>query len=320
MPFDLQVFNKQTYAAMTEVVDQQVEKFNEASASTLVLAPGQNQGDFSLEAAFKQISGLVRRRNAYGTGSVAAKRLEQLLNVAVKVAAGTPPIEFEAQQYTWIQQNPELAAIKIGEQLAKAQVQDMLNSAIRVLVAAMSGNTAIVHDGSAAAPSFGVLNTGASKFGDRSGDLLAWIVHSTVMHGLYANALTNAESLFSFGTVNVMRDPFGRLFVVTDADPLVVPAAGETPATYRTLGLVEGAAIVQPNGDFRAVIEEKTGTENITSVYQAEWTYNVGLKGYAWDIASGGKSPNDTALGTSTNWDKVATSNKDTAGVLVITK
>ncbi|WP_311198371.1 major capsid protein, partial [Pseudomonas chlororaphis] len=35
MPFDLQVFNKQTYAAMTEVVDQQVNAFNEASGGTL---------------------------------------------------------------------------------------------------------------------------------------------------------------------------------------------------------------------------------------------------------------------------------------------
>ena len=31
MPFDLQVFNKQTYAAMTETVAQDIEKFNEAS-------------------------------------------------------------------------------------------------------------------------------------------------------------------------------------------------------------------------------------------------------------------------------------------------
>ncbi|QLL15494.1 major capsid protein [Pseudomonas chlororaphis] len=316
MPFDLQVFNKQTYAAMTEVVDQQVNAFNEASGGTLVLTAGQNQGDFSMEASFKQIAGLVRRRNAYGTGTVAAKRLEHLLNVSVKVAAGTPPIEFEKQQYTWILQNPELAAIKIGEQLAIAQVQDQLNAGIRALVAATSGNAAVVHDDSSAAPTFRVLNKGAGKFGDRAGSLRAWVLHSTTLHSLYDNALANAEQLFTFGTVNVMRDAFGRLFVVTDSDALI--NAGATP-TYNTLGLVEGAGIVQPNGDFHAVLSDTVGGENIKTTYQAEWTYNVGLKGYAWDTAAGGKSPTDAAIGTSANWDKVATSNKDTAGVLVKT-
>lgn len=314
MPFDLQVFNKQTYAAMTEVVDQQVNAFNEASGGTLVLTAGQNQGDFSMEASFKQIAGLVRRRNAYGSGAVAAKRLEHLLNVSVKVAAGTPPIEFEKQQYTWILQNPELAAIKIGEQLAVAQVQDQLNAGIRALVASISGNAAVVHDGSAAAPTFRVLNKGASKFGDRASSLRAWVLHSTTLHSLFDNALTNAENLFEFGTVNVLRDAFGRLFVVTDSDALV--NAGDTP-TYNTLGLVDGAGIVQPNGDFHAVLLDTVGGENIKSTYQAEWTYNVGVKGYAWDTAAGGKSPTDAAIGTSANWDKVATSNKDTAGVLV---
>ena len=77
---------------------------------------------------------------------------------------------------------------------------------------------------------------------------------------------------------------------------------------------------MQPNGDFHAILQDTAGGENIKTTYQAEWTYNVGLKGYAWDIAAGGKSPTDVALGTSTNWDKVATSNKDTAGVLVKTK
>lgn len=317
MAFDVQVFNQQTYTVMTETVSQAVDKFNEASAGTLVLQSGQNQGDFTMEAAFKQIAGLVRRRNAYGSGTVNAKRLEQLLNVAVKVAAGTPPIEFEKQQYDWIRQNPELAAIKIGEQLARAQLQDMLNAAVRALGAALDGNAEVKHDASTAAASFGAFNAGSSKFGDRSGELAAWIVHSKVMHDLYANALTNNEKLFSYGTVNVMRDPFGRLFVVTDAEPLLIP--GDT-LKYRSLGLTEGAAIVQPNGDFRAVIEEKTGKENLLSVYQAEWTYNVGLKGYAWDTASGGKSPTDTAIGTAANWDKTASSSKDTAGVLVLTQ
>ena len=320
MPFDLVVFNKQVSTTITELVDQEVNKFNEASGGVLVLASGANKGDFSIESMFKQIGGLVRRRDAYGSGTVPPKRLEQLANTAVKVAAGTPPIEFEPQQYLWIQENPTLAALKIGEQLAKAKLQDMLNAVIRTLVAALKGNPGIVHDGTDAGPNWRVLNQGAGKFGDRSGALAAWVLHSTVLTNLYDNALSNAERLFTYGTVNVMRDPFGRIFVVTDADPLINPAAGEDEITYNTLGLVPGAGLVQDNGDFNAVMVDQVGNENISRIYQAEWTYNVGLAGYSWDQANGGKSPNDTALGTSANWDKTASSNKDTAGVLVVTK
>ena len=65
---------------------------------------------------------------------------------------------------------------------------------------------------------------------------------------------------------------------------------------------------------------DTTGSENIKRTYQAEWSYNCGILGYAWDETAGGKSPTDTAIGTSTNWKKIATSNKDTAGVLLASK
>lgn len=51
---------------------------------------------------------------------------------------------------------------------------------------------------------------------------------------------------------------------------------------------------------------------------QVDYTFGLGLKGYTWDAASGGKSPSDAALGTGSNWDKVATSDKHTAGVITI--
>lgn len=314
MAFDLQVFNKQTYLTLTETVAQEVEKFNQASAGALVLANNPASGDFDIKASFKAISGLVRRRNAYGSGTVAAKRLEQLLNASVKVAAGTPPIDYDPAQYNWVLQNPELAAYEIGQQLAKARIADMLNTGIRAAVSAIKGNVDVVQGAGVDAASFGLLNKGAAKFGDRSGAIKAWILHSTTMHNLFATALTNTEKLFTYDGINVIRDPFGRLFVVTDSDALV-----DTTGTtfYNTLGLVENAIAVNGNDDFNSVIVPKVGFENIGATYQAEWSYNVGVLGYTWDTTSGGKSPTDTALGTSTNWDKTASSNKDTAGVLV---
>ena len=320
MAFDLEVFNRQVYTAATEVVDQQVELFNANSNGTIVLRPSNvNMGDFSMEASFKAISKLVRRRDvSNGTNAVDAVRLGQLKNVSVKVASGTSPIVWERAQFAWIKQNPAQAAAVIGEQLAKAMLQDQLNVAIKGLVAAMGANSAVVLDKSgdtgkeAIRPAY--LAAAAGLFGDRQMDIAAWVIHSKSMTDLWQNALTNAERLFVYESVAVMRDPFGRIFVMTDSPDLLATNV------YSTLGLVEGAALVEPNNDFDAVTVDTTGKENIQTTYQAEWSYNLGLRGYAWKTDDGGAAPNDTALGTGTNWEKVVTSHKGTAGVLLKTK
>lgn len=312
MPFDLEKFNKQVYTTMTETVDQDIAKFNEASGYAIELVNEPSQGDFSIKASFKQIANLVRRRDVNGQGTVQATRLKQLLEVAVKVAAGTPPVEFEKAQYEWVKQNPALAALTIGEQLAKARLADMLNAALSCAVAALSNNTEVTTDLSSEKASFKALNKGASKFGDRSSAIRAWVMHSSVTHALYDNALTNGENLFSYDSVNVSRDPFGKLLVVTDSNSLI-----KEEGVYNVIGLVEQAIAVADNADFNAELVVQTGFENIRYTYQAEWSYNVGILGYSWDTTKGA-SPTNVALASPANWKKHATSNKDTAGVLLI--
>jgi len=315
---DLQVFNEYAYLSMTEVVDQQIQLFNAASRGTITLQGTAHQGDYSDSAFWKNVSDLVRRRNAYGSGAVAAKDLEHLLDTSVKVAAGTPPVNIPPGQMNWIQRQPEEQGAVYGQQLAKALVQDMLNSAISVTYAALSGVAAIIKDGTAGTIDPTLLTQAAGLFGDRQSSIIAWIMHSKVMTDLWVDNLTNAERLFKFESINIVSDPFGRLFVITDSPALI--ATTPTPDEYHSLGLVAGACVVGQNNDFDSNIETSNGDENILRTIQSEWTYNVGVKGFAWDKANGGHSPNDAALAVSTNWDKYASSNKDIAGVILDTQ
>lgn len=314
---DLAVFSEYAYKTMTEVAAQQVDLFNAASRGTIVLSSANHQGDFSDAAFFGKISGLVRRRDAYGSGAVAAKKLAQLVDTMVKVAAGTPPVEMNPAQFKWIQMNPEVAGAALGQQLAKDMLADMLNISGAATYAALSGQASIVYDGTGDTPdtlSAAMLNLGAAKFGDRSPEISTWLVHSYSLHNFYANAIANATSLFTYGTVNVVGDPFGRVFIVSDIPALFV--AG-TPNLSYTLGLTSGAITIDQNNDFTENIQTVNGDENILRSYQSEWSYNLGIKGFAWDKTNGGKSPNDGALTTATNWDKIVTSVKDLAGVVV---
>lgn len=318
---DLAVYSEYTYSAMTEVLRQQVELFNAATGGAIALSSAAHQGDFSDTAFFQKISGLVRRRNAYGSGSVGTKQLAHLVDTMVKVASGTDEIRLDPGQFRWIQQNPEVAGAALGQQLAAETLADMLNIAIGATYAALVQESAVVYDAtgqSSKVATFVNLNKAQAKFGDRANQIVAWVMHSTSLFDLYASALTNSERLFTYETVNVIRDPFGKLLVATDSPNLINTAPN--PDTYHILGLVPGAVRVDQNNDFDAAEETRTGNENIIRTYQAEWSYNLGVKGFSWDKGTGGASPNDGALLSSANWNRYATSEKDLAGVVLETQ
>lgn len=317
---DLAVFSEYAYSAATEVLMQQIELFNTASRNTIVLTTKANQGDYSEEAFWKKLNGLVRRRNAYGSGAVTAINLEHLLDTSVKVAAGTPPVNMPPGQMRWIQRSPEEAGAVVGQQLAVDMLADMLNTGIIAGRTALSQVAAVNFDGTGETITTmnpKQLNAGSRLFGDQAQSIVAWIMHSTPLHDFYDNAIDNSNRLFEYGTVNVVSDPMGRIFVVSDAPGLVTSG---TPDTYHTMGLTAGAIVVEQNDDFDDNIETSNGDENIQRSYQAEWSYNVGVNGFAWDKTNGGKSPTDAALATATNWDKYATDNKSLAGVIVDTR
>src|SRR5690606_11705333 len=103
---------------------------------------------------------------------------------------------------------------------------------------------------------------------------------------------------------------------VTDAPALFTAAAGEDPAKRRVLSLTSAAALVRDPRNLVTNIETSNGKERIETTLQIDYDFTVGLKGYAWDMTNGGKSPTDQEIGTGTNWDMVVSSIKHTAGVM----
>lgn len=54
MAFDLQVFNKQTHLALTETVDQDIEKFNQASGGVITCKTPQHKVILTFVRALKR--------------------------------------------------------------------------------------------------------------------------------------------------------------------------------------------------------------------------------------------------------------------------
>lgn len=316
---NMKVFNSELQTATIETLAQMVEGFNAASAGAIVLTTQGVNGDYLFENFFTSLHAAQRRVDRYAANSAASSTaLAQAQEIGVKVAGGFGPILWEPAQLTWVQMNPAAALEAISRNLAEAIMKDQLNSAIAAAVAAIEnvGSTVVYDTGTGRNLTYNDINYGHAKFGDMSQLLVCDIMDGTTFHNLIDSNLTNTPQLFQAGNVTVVNI-LGRRILVTDA-----PALRETPATstndVKVLSLVAGGATVYDGSALTTNIETTNGKLRIETTMQADYDFSLRLKGYQWDTTNGGKSPTDAELATGSNWDKIATSIKHTAGVLTL--
>ncbi|WP_036577949.1 major capsid protein [Brucella anthropi] len=316
----MQVFNKYFMPATIETLAQMVNKFNAASGGTIRLTTEGFEGDFLQESFYAAIHSARRRVDRYAANAdQVATDLTQQKHTSVKVAGGFGPVRYEPSQMTWLEK-PTAEGIEVASRnFAEALLQDQLNTAIAALVAAISNQGAdTTVDVSATGPvTYAAVNNSHALFGDHSGLLVAQVMDGATYHGFIGQNIANAQQLFQAGTVRVI-DILGKISVITDAPALFTAAAGEDPAMRRVLSLVAGAATVTDSRDIISNIQTTNGKQRIETTLQIDYTFGLGLKGYTWDETNGGKSPTDAELATGSNWDKVVTSIKHTAGTLAV--
>ncbi|MHA3884576.1 major capsid protein [Stutzerimonas degradans] len=318
---DMKVFNEYLKNTTIETIAQMVEKFNAASAGAIRLTPQGIDGDFLQESLWAGLHSAQRRVDRYAAnGAQSATALAQVQANSVKVAGGFGPILWEPSQLSWIQKNPAEALEVISRNLSEAIMADQLNTAIAALVAAISNVAGATNDVSATAGvTYGAINGAHAKFGDASGLLVAQVMTGEVFHKLVGQNLANASQLFNSQSVNIV-DILGRPVIVTDAPALYSAAVADpvAPAKQKVLSLADSAAIVHDGSDVVTSVQTSNGKERIETTFQADYSFGLGLKGYAWDIANGGKSPTNAELATGSNWDMFVNSVKSSAGVITI--
>tara|TARA_R110000782_G_scaffold55112_1_gene116359 strand:+ start:762 stop:1730 length:969 start_codon:yes stop_codon:yes gene_type:complete len=313
---NMQVYNDEIVGNTIELLGQKIDMFNAASGGSILLNAATFRGDFSKESFFNQIASAQRRVDRYATNAVqAATSLAQGEMVGVKVAGGFGPLLFEPAQMTYLQQDPGAAITAIATGFADALLADQLNTAVGCGVAAVENIAALTNDVSGAAGvTQGGLNNSHRLFGDMSSILAADVMTGDVYHRLVAEAITNGNRLFLSTNVQVV-DILGKTIIISD-----IPALFEagTPNKDKVLSVTAGGIIVDNSSDIVSNMETTNGNQRIETTWQADYTFGVKLKGYAWDIANGGASPTDAELFTGTNWDKAVAENKHTLGTLLV--
>lgn len=313
---NMKVFQTEVQTAVLEKLPQRLDKFNAASRGAIVLTAQGFTGDYRYSNFYGSLAAARRRVDRYAANSAASPtNLAQLQEIGVKVAGGFGPVLWEPGQMTWVGKTTAEAIDKCSEAMVDLIVQDELNTAIACLVGAIeAGTTNTVYDAATSVFQYRHMNRAHALFGDHSDLIVANVMDGTSYHDLIDANLVNGQQLYQQSGVLIV-DILGKAVVVTDA-----PALRETPSTTtndaKVLGLVSGAATVYDASDVIVNIDTTNGKNRIETTFQSDYTFGVALKGYAWDTATGGKSPTDAELATGANWDKVASSWKHTAGVM----
>lgn len=313
---DLKVFSQYIKEATIETVSQEIDKFNASSNGAIILSATGFDGDFLQESMFASLHSAQRRVDRYGANATQVSTpLAEVQKNSVKVAGGFGPILWRPADLEWMQKDEAGAIEAISRNLSEAIIKDQLNTGILGAVSAISNIAGLTNDISASgAVTYSAINNGHAKFGDRSTSLVASVMSGAVYHRLVGQNLANSEQLFQSNGILVV-DILGKATIITDS-----PALSEagTPNKDKVLSLSSGGIVISDGTSLVTNIDQSNGKQVIETTMQADYDFGIGIKGFAWDTANGGKSPTDAEIATGTNWDQIATSIKDTAGVITI--
>lgn len=286
----LEVFERKLRDTTVQLIQQDLNVFNQASNGAMVLTSGDTLDDIITTIGFGLIDSLVSDRNQYAPiGNPAQIRvITELLANRVNSAGKVGPVGISNGLLEKIRRNPAEVAADIATQASQAILKRYVDVGIGAAYGAISSQTGgtgkvnavytqqapiapMLPEGSFL-PTYRDFERAATLFGDARSQIRAWFV-SGVAYGqmLSDNVLANADRLFQLGNIIVYRDVSGRTIIVTDSDPLINNNA--------VIGLAANGVVVEA-GQVTAATDTEILNENIEYYWRQDFTYGVGVKGY----------------------------------------
>ena len=308
---DFVIYNEQVQTGILEAVADNIQLFNERSNNAIILESEFTMGDFKSEAFFQAVGDVIQHRDTTSLDDLDASKLTQIEAKAVDMAR-TGMFEATLDSFRRAGLSAEDFSERVGQALGEAIVKDMVKTALIGVIASVGSNADMVVDDSENDIKQTSLSLGKAKFGDRLDAVRAFVMHSDNYYKLVGDAIVDQRDTVggvavNSGTIHTQGLPV----IVTDLAPL------KTDTELITLALVAGAVTVTENHSPETVTEAVTGKANLIMRTQTEYTFLAEFAGYSY---KGGANPDDATFGASANWEKIATSNKHTAGALIKNK
>lgn len=314
---DAKIYEAEFYGGMNEAIAQNINVFNAASNNAIRLISQPMKGHYEKTSFWKDVSGLVSRRDITSVAAATDLALTQDEQIAVKLNRKIGPVGQTLDTWRKLGLSGSEMSYQFGKLVGDRVVQEWLNTSVAAASAAIGAQAGLVSTIAANGTStHGELLKAMGKMGDASGRIRAFVMHSKPFFDLMGQAITDkvvnvADMVIFQGNIAT----FGRPVIVTDVPGLLVAGA---PNLYHTLALVEDAIVVNESEAREIYSDIVLGTENIIMRAQGEYAYSVKLKGVKWDVANGGLNPLNAAVATGSNWDIVVTDTKDMLGAKMV--
>lgn len=315
---DMRIYEAQFQTGLTETLQQNTEVFNAASNGGIILRSAAQKGNYEYNAYYSAIASLVTRQDITSDAALTPTKIAQIENISVKMhRKSATDLTYKAAKMAGVSFDEMIFAH--GQQVAKAYTTQMVNDALLAARVAIANQADVTNDITGAtlkSINHSALLKTLAKFGDQNDRVACWVMHSQQFFDLGIQSITDDIVNVADGIVRRIDVPgLGRPILVTDSASLI--ATADTPDSYFVLGLVAGGVDVNESEPLQSVVDQVTGLEQLVVRAQSEMAYSLALKGFKWDVGNGGANPNATALGTASNWDKIATDVKDLAGVVL---
>ena len=316
----IEIFHEQFFAGRDEVLAQNAAGFNAAGNFGITLETQDLMGQYDKEQVISLLSGLDTRRDPEAAGAATDLGFSTDLDVGVKLDRMIGPVKFTRNMWRKLGASDQVASLAFGRMSAVETQLAYLNNALSAGVASFSEADNLLTV--TATMTDDILWQGLELFGDRSGSIVLWVMHSKVFFQLIRQRQTVGDTLFDLGAMQI-RDGegaipgLGRRILVTDSAALFTSGS---PNTYHTLGLTRaGLRVIQSEGtdiESDLVTGEAAG---LKTRIQGEHAFTLHVNGYKWDITNGGANPTLATLETATNWDRYASDVKNTGGFAIVT-
>lgn len=320
---NFKVYDEFVNGRINELLAQNGQIFNDASNGAIRLGTVSRKGNYDYESLFSNVSGFAARRDTTSVSGQTDTNMSQDEHVKVKLNRKLIPVAQTRDAFRKIFGNFDATTFSeiLGEQAGNAMQIDMCDQALLGVRAALKQqSTSYYTETSMGSISTQTLVNTLKLMGDRADRVVAWVMHSKPYYDLVLNQIgANITGVSNFNIATATPVTLNRPVIITDSASLVTQLNSPDVNNYFTLGLVAGAVEVENSEETEIVVQDVTGNENLIVRFQGEYAFNLGVKGFKWDVGNGGANPTSTAVALGTNWDTHFSSVKDRAGVCCAT-
>jgi hypothetical protein len=313
---NISLYEQLAYGSFAESVAQNIENITAGTRGGIQMSNKSVTGAFDYES-FIKITASIYNRNPASTSTVTSSKATEGDRIGVKVGTGSH-FEIPAGILQAGDKSVEAWFAEAGRQYANVRTQYELNQAINAAVSCAKNNASVVNNVISAGvgldvPSYGTLNGTLAKAGDRSGEIVSFVMRGVDKHRITGQAINNSSyQANSLGLATDELPILNRSVLVTDASGLYLDTS--TDEAY-VLALKAGAIVIEEQADTMVTSDSAGGSTvsaNIKRFMQWNGSFMLKLMGYQWDVSNGGYFPSEAILATGANWLQVVTSHKDT--------